>query len=105
TGDIHGTVTRYDYTFDLASAAATSKLSIDVLTPGGDCFTADDTNGLADDPRWNGAPAFSGNLDGASWKVCGPGVGAGPLGVGASESVPEETFLGLDVGFSRKKSL
>jgi aminopeptidase N len=106
SGDLGGDVTRYDYTFDLASAAATSKLSVNVLTPGGDCFSVDDTNALADDPQWNGAPAFSGTFDGAGrWKVCGPGVGPGALTVGATQSVPEAKFFGLDVGFSRRPSL
>jgi aminopeptidase N len=107
SGEVKGDVTRYDYTFDLTTAEATSKLSIDALTPGGDCFTVDDTNALADSPQWNGAPANSGTFDGSGrWTVCGSGVGPGALTVGASESVPESKYLlGLDIGFARSASL
>jgi aminopeptidase N len=102
TGDLTGTIPRYDYTFDLATAAAHSKLSVDVAPPGGNCFTVACDVSAVSDGTWNDAPALEGTLNAGALRMCGPGVAAGePLSIGSSETVPLNTFLGLDVGFSR----
>ena len=100
TGPIDGAVGRYDIAFDLASRAATFQLGVDVAPPGGDCWSV--ACGLpVTDVTWNDAPATSGVVDGNALAACGPGVpGGGALAVAARTVVPEQTFLGLDVGYS-----
>lgn len=105
-GLIFGQVQRYDYAFDLASAHATSKLSIDVAPPGGDCFAASCALDKTSANTWNGAPAKSAALQGDTLTTCGePVPGDAKLTIGAAVDVPEKTFLGLDVGFSRKQDM
>src|SRR5262245_27586953 len=59
TGPITGTVQRYTYAFNLATAHATSNLDVDVAPPGGDCFGVSCELPTATMGLWNGAPAKS----------------------------------------------
>ncbi|APR83558.1 putative metallopeptidase [Minicystis rosea] len=102
TGPITGTVTRYSYAFDLATAHGKSALDVDVAAPGGDCFTVGDRVATTS-ATWNSAPVTKLVLDGTSMEACGEGVAASSkLVLGAESDVPKKTFLGLDVGFSRR---
>lgn len=106
TGSISGPVKRYDYTFDITSALAHTELSIDVQAPGGNCYSASCKPDMLSDISWNGAPADTSTADGIKLTACGPSVVPGqPLMVGATTTVPEKTYIGLDVGFSRSKNL
>ncbi|MBI4701035.1 MAG: hypothetical protein HY744_07735 [Deltaproteobacteria bacterium] len=105
SGDIVGSVARYGYGFDLASASARAELAVAVEPPGGDCFAVRSELQVTE-PAWNAQPAESSVLENGVLRVCGPGVpGGAELLVGARAAVPEQTFLGLDVGFSRQKDL
>ncbi|MDI1431823.1 M1 family metallopeptidase [Polyangium sorediatum] len=106
TGDITANVVRYDYTFDLVTAEAQSKLALDVAEPGGDCYSVSCEASSLTDVTWNEGPAASADFANNALKTCGPGVPAGPtLTVGARTTVSNDTYWGLDVGFSRKKDL
>ncbi len=101
---VDGEVKRYDYRVDLASGEVAAALGVDVNPPGGRCFSAA-CQVAAEDVTWNGKPAKSA-LSNGELRVCGARVHAGDsLRVGERARVPEQTFLGLDVGFSRKKDL
>jgi aminopeptidase N len=105
-GDIAGAVTRYDLSFDLELAKATTTAHLDVATPGGDCLALDYQLGTVDSVAWNAAPAREAAIDGSTLRACGDPVTAGaPLALSAVATIPEETFLHLDVGFSRKEDL
>jgi aminopeptidase N len=102
-GPIDGAVTKYTYAFDLQTGHG--RVSADVaVKQGGDCFTIGDRAATTTNPLWNGGPAPSATPLTGALEICGEGVRAGaPLSVGAESDVLQKTFLGLDVGFSRKK--
>jgi aminopeptidase N len=103
TGPISGTVTRYDYAFDLATAHAHAAVDVAVAAPGGDCFTVGDRVTLTN-VTWNGAAAGSDAVAAGALTACGTGVlGGAPLALAADTAVPTQNYLGLDVGFSRSK--
>ena len=105
TGPITGAVTRYTYAFDLTTAHARAQIDVEVAAPGGDCFGVA-CGQPASAVTWNDAPASSAAVQDGSLAACGPGIAAGePLRVAAEVDVPEQTFFGLDIGFSRKKDL
>ncbi|WP_437719806.1 M1 family metallopeptidase [Sorangium sp. So ce861] len=98
-----GEVRRYDYTFDLATARATSRVSVHVLPPGGNCFDVACRAQAVDEPRWDGAPAASATLADGTLRLCGADAAPGAsIELGASTVVAEATDFGLDVGFSRR---
>ncbi|WP_437923441.1 M1 family aminopeptidase [Sorangium sp. So ce291] len=98
-----GEVRRYDYTFDLATARATSRLSVDVLSPGGNCFDVACRARAVDEPQWDGAPAASATLTDGALRLCGAEAAPGAsIELEASTVVAEATDLGLDIGFSRR---
>jgi aminopeptidase N len=106
SGLIDAPVRRYDYTFDMTSRAARSRLTIDVPAPGGDCFNVSCLLPSVTEPAWNGAPPASFTLDNETLSLCGEGVpGGSPLEIEASGNVPLKTYLSSDVGFSRTKNL
>ena len=106
TGPITGTVTRYEYAFDLTTRHAKSKLEIDVAAPGGDCFQTSSELAAVTNATWNGAPAKSAAVTSKKLDACGEGVSPGkPLVIGAEVDVPLKKFFGLDVGFTTKKDL
>ncbi len=104
TGPSEGTVARYEYALDFTSRAATSELTIDI-TQGGDCHSKScqiwpATVGL------NGEPAASFDVADGSLTACGPSVSQGDtLTMAADVVLMENTYLGLDVGFSRKQNM
>lgn len=103
SGPIVGEVRRYDYTFDLVSRRATSKLSIDVAAPGGDCLAIGCRTPAAEQTTWNGAPPVSSTLAGGALELCGSPIAAGTIEIAATTpSVPSLTFHGLDIGFSQR---
>jgi aminopeptidase N len=106
TGNLAATVAHYDYAFDVITAQGRSKLTLDVTPPGGDCWQVSSELGTLTDVTWNGAPASITQLGMGVLGACGGGVGASnPLEIGALvPEVPEKTWFGLDVGFSRKKN-
>ncbi|HWL88106.1 MAG TPA: M1 family aminopeptidase, partial [Polyangiaceae bacterium] len=102
---ITGEVKRYDYQVDLGSGSVRAALDVRVAPPGGTCFSAA-CQADATDAQWNGRPARSSELSAGQLLVCGRRVHGGDfLHVGAQAAIPAQTFLGLDVGFSRKKDL
>lgn len=106
TGKINGTVKRYDYTFDLATTKATSKLTVNVGEPGGDCYSVA-CRSSADDILWGGAPARSSSVANGQLAVCGPATGSNTTAeiTTSIAAIPTQTFFGLDVGFSRQSDL
>ncbi|XXY51379.1 M1 family aminopeptidase [Sorangium sp. So ce269] len=98
-----GEVRRYHYTFDLATARATSRLAVDVLPPGGNCFDVACRAQAVDEPQWDGAPAASATLADGALRLCGAEAAPGAsIELGASTVVAEATDFGLDIGFSRR---
>jgi aminopeptidase N len=98
------TVERYLYEFDLEKAHATSTVTGRVGPDGGNCFELDcalspTTTQLSDEP------CFVSTLSDERLRVCGPTHPAdSDFELRTTLDVPEQTFLGLDVGFSRKSS-
>ncbi|MBI4955169.1 MAG: hypothetical protein HY908_24310 [Myxococcales bacterium] len=105
TGDLVGDVLRYDYGFDLATGQATSRLTVGVVT-GGDCFVVPSDLEPAS-ASFGGAPAVvTRDAPTGALRLCGaPVAGGAELVIDTAELVPEGTFLGLDVGFSRQPDL
>jgi aminopeptidase N len=105
TGEISGEVTHFAYRFDLTSATAHGELSVAVAPPGGDCYSVH--SALAPTTvTWNDAPATQFALDAGTLHACGsPLSNDDTLRLGSDTTVPEQTFFGLDVGFSRQPSL
>jgi aminopeptidase N len=101
TGEFAAAVRSYDYAFDLASGAGDARLTLEVPPPGGDCTSL--SCGLpVDDVGWAGGPTTSAEVSQGKLAACGTGIASGALEITASASVPDKTFLGLDVGYSRK---
>ena len=107
TGMIKGTVKSYAYAFDIASAKATSRLTVDVAAPGGDCYAVSCRVDGGENVLLGGAPPKSATFDAGALAVCGPPMAAGTAEISAViPSVPlRKPFGGLDVGFSRKADL
>ena len=105
TGAIVATVKHYDYVFDLATAKAISKLSLDV-SQGGDCYSVSSELSPLNNVKWDDMPAASSDVTADVLQACGVGVPAGsPLTIGSEQTVPIGKFFGLDVGFSKKKDM
>lgn len=105
-GDISAAVPHYDYTFDLTSAEGSSRLTLDVAPPGGDCWSVNSELAPLTDLTWNDMPVISSTLEGGVLRTCGPSTPGGfPLAVGSKGTVPMVKYFGLDVGFSRRKDL
>jgi aminopeptidase N len=104
TIDGQAVVERYSYTFDTATGDARSALSMRA-TEAGHCFAlASDLP--ASDVAFDGQAASQFELVGGELRACGRLVDAAEATVlSADVTVPEQTYLGLDVGFSRKPSL
>ncbi|NUQ78605.1 MAG: hypothetical protein HUU21_34180, partial [Polyangiaceae bacterium] len=106
SGLITAPIRRYDYAFDMDSRAARSRLTLDVPEPGGDCFNVSCLLAPVEEPAWNSSPPSSVTLESQTLSLCGAGVpGGSSLEIAASGTVPQKTFLGMDVGFSRIKNL
>jgi len=103
---ITGNIVGYDYQFDLATGQATAGVDLQVVLPGGDCFATSFSLPAVSGATWNGTPARSTMVTGNTITICGNSVVAGgPLAITAGVTVPKQTFLGLDVGFSTKQDL
>jgi len=99
--DVDLEVTRYAYRFDLTTAAASSELTLDI---GGDgnCVTLPSTL-PATSARLDAEPATAVH-DGSHLQACAS-TDLGPTATLTTDQiVPEQTFLGLDVGFSRRNN-
>lgn len=104
TSDLVGEVRRYDYGFDIETGAASSRLTIEALQ-GGHCFAVPCALEVSH-VKHNGAEPTELAHDDGLLRVCGERVDAGATFTISSEQlVPEETFLDLDVGFSRRYDL
>lgn len=103
---IAGSITHYDYRFDLASGRATGGLNVAVAAPGGNCLVTDFALPAVSNSTWNGSSARSAIVSGGTLQICGDTVAAGePLTISADASVPRQTFFNLDVGFSSKRDI
>lgn len=101
---ITGNIVGYDYQFDLATGQATAGLDLQVVLPGGDCVATGFALPAVSGATWNGTAARSTTVAGNTITICGnTSVTGGPLAVTAGVTVPKQTFLGLDVGFSTKQ--
>ncbi|MFP6685961.1 MAG: hypothetical protein VB934_14685, partial [Polyangiaceae bacterium] len=102
--DGQATVEHYGYRFDLQSGAARSEVRLR-STEAGNCFALR-SELPAESVTLGGVAASEVQLSDGSLRACGPFVDAGETTVfGADATVLEKTFLGLDVGFSRKTSM
>lgn len=98
-----GDVVRYDYTFDVATLEASSKLRVRADTTG-NCFTVANEPTITE-ATFGGMPAPIGLMVGEV-QVCGDHVAVGDeVDITTRQVVPETTFLNLDVGFSRLTNL
>ena len=98
-----GNIRQYNYTFDIATGKATAELDIDVSS-GGDCFSTSFELGAVSAATWNGVPARSATVANSTITICGSNVTRGaPLAISVNVVVPQQTFFGVDVGFSTKK--
>ncbi len=104
TGDLAATVTHYDYIFDLPTAEARSKLTLEVAPPGGNCWEVSSELDALTEVTWNGELDPNAAVNGGLLRACGKGVSeAAGLKLGTlAPEIPEQTWFGLDVGFSRK---
>lgn len=101
-GEIAGTVTHYDYTFDVETRRAHSKLEVTVETEG-DCLTLPFRASELDtaSARWNGKPAATATANDTQVQICGPGVKAGTtLVVETDQTVALKTLSTSQVGYS-----
>ncbi len=102
--DGQATVEHYGYRFDLQSGAARSEVRLR-SAEAGNCFALR-SELPAESVTLGGVAASEVQLSDGSLRACGPFVDAGETTVfGADATVLEKTFLGLDVGFSRKTSM
>lgn len=93
-------VTEYDLRFDLGKSALSSKLQLDVMTPGA-CYTV--PSGLTPtNVALDAAPPVSQTSTPTDLTACGPGWSAGPHTLDADTVVPSQTYFGLDVGYRQK---
>jgi len=105
TGPIPGKIARYDYAINADTWTADTRLTINVLDPGGDCVALESRAPLTGDVTWNEAPATSAAVDMGVFNACGQGVSSGPLTVRAPTSFNKKKYFGLDVGFSRTTNM
>jgi aminopeptidase N len=106
TGDIDGEVRRYEYAFDLETGVGRSRLSIDAAHAGGDCFAVSCALAELANATFAGEPATSSQIDAGEVHLCGAAVAPGTgFEITSEATVPEKTFIGLDVGFSRTVDL
>jgi aminopeptidase N len=93
------TVERYGYRFDVETGAATSTVTA-LVQEAGNCIALPSTI-EATGTTLDGQLAVAVH-DGSTLEACGPWAEAGAIATLVSEqTVPEQTFLGLDVGLSR----
>jgi len=105
TGPITYDVLRYDYSIDLATRAATARVTFDVVEPG-DCMTIGFRATALADVTFDDEPIDSGGLDGDALTACGVGWEAGTQVVlGATLTVPDETWGDSQVGYSVSQDL
>jgi len=106
SGDLSANVTKYDYTFDVATAKATTRLELDVAAPGGNCWDVSCELDNVSNVVWNDKPTTSAAVNAGKLRSCGEGVAAGPtLTLGSNVDVSLDLWFGLDVGFSRRKNM
>jgi len=99
-------VLRYDYNFDITTAEASSRISLEVPAQGGNVYEVPCKLASVDEVTWNDAPALSHALQNEILTVQGTDVLAGStLEIGTHQQVPESTAFSLDVGFSRTNDL
>jgi len=105
-GDVSANVTKYDYTFDVTNAQATSRLALDVAPPGGTCWDVSCELNNTTNVLWNETAATSAGVSNGKLRACGPSVAQGPtLTLGSHVDVSVDLWFGLDVGFSRRKNM
>jgi aminopeptidase N len=105
-GDIAANVTKYDFTFDVTTAQATSRLELDVAPSGGNCWDVSCEVDNVSNVMWNEAPASSAGVSNGKLRSCGQGVAEGPtLTLSSQVDVSLDLWFGLDVGFSRRKNM
>ncbi len=97
-------VTRYDVAVDLTTQLATIELGLDVTVPGS-CFSVpSERPALA--ARFDDAPAASVTVEENVLTACSAEVlDVGPHALAVDVALAEETFHGLDVGYSSKVDL
>ncbi|WP_158502384.1 M1 family aminopeptidase [Vitiosangium sp. GDMCC 1.1324] len=100
SGTFEYSVSRYDYTFDLTTRQASSRVLLNVFQPGGDCFSIPGPAGITN-PTWNGSPARVSQANGMLG-VCGTPQFAGQVNFESNYTVPEATYFYSQVGFSRR---
>jgi aminopeptidase N len=106
TGDIAAQVTKYDFAFDVTTAQATSRLELDVASPGGNCWDVSCEVDNVSNVLWNETAATSPAVSNGKLRTCGPSVTEGPtLTLGTHVDVSNDLWFGLDIGFSRRKNL
>ncbi|MBL9015957.1 MAG: hypothetical protein JNL83_17350 [Myxococcales bacterium] len=101
-GEIAGTVTHYDYTFDVATRRAHSKLDITVEDEG-DCITLPFRATELDlaSATWNSQPAATATSNDTHVQVCGRGVRVGTtLVLETDQTVALKTVSTSQVGYS-----
>ena len=59
SGDIAANVTKYDFAFDVTTAQATSRLELDVVPMGGNCWDVSCELDNVSSVAWNETPATS----------------------------------------------
>jgi len=101
---LSATVVRYDIAFSSSKRAATIELGLDV-TEGGNCFSVpSELPALA--ARFDDENALDFVLEGVTLTACSAApLAVGPHGLAVDVELEEETFHGLDVGFSSTTDL
>ena len=90
---IAGSITHYDYHFDLTTGQATAGFDVAVSLPGGNCDVTDFELPAVSNPTWNGASARSAAVSNHTLQICGDSVfPGGRLPITADVAVPKQTF-------------
>ena len=101
---VSGNITHYDYAFDLATGHATAGFAVHAAT-GGNCFSAGLQLPGVTGATWNGAAASATVASNAA-QICGTTIASeAPLTITAGVTIPKQTFLNLDIGFSTKRDM
>lgn len=101
---LEGTVVAYDYTLDLPSGEATSQVTVDV-TGRGDCIDLPCALPVSDVAH-DGVLSEDWGLEEGQLTSCVSTIEAGQsVLLQTAQRVPEQTFRGLQVGFSRTQNL
>lgn len=95
------TVERYDYSFDLTTGEAASRLWLDVESGVQGCVSLP-VRAEVTDVRWGGAPPASFRVAEGRLEACGVAPAEGPLWLDSRLRVPEATTPYTQVGFSRR---